>query len=396
MSCFAPEARGTIFYCEVLHMIDKEVAELRRRYRQDRSNITKIRGCYVNVHGEIVTTFYESMALLPVEEQEKYLELLKKAMSGSVGRTLTNIVFSTQQVVDSDEHRLLSALRSSALGDEEAVGALWEKIAGSLRLPQNYLILLAYDSYDVPYRSRDGEFQQDGGDSQFSYIVCSICPVKETSPVLRYDGEEKAFHNKGTDWVVAAPEVGFLFPAFDDRATNLYGALYYTRNSGASYDEFVDAIFHTQPPMPPKAQTETFREVLADALQEECSAGVVQTVHTKLREIVQAHKEAKLEEPLEVSREEVSGIVQGCGVSEEKLAAFKVKYECAFGVDSAVPPQNLLSANQLEYRTPDVVIKVDPDRQDLIETRTLGGVKYLLIKADDGVEINGVKVNIES
>lgn len=376
-------------------MIDKEAAELRRRYRQDRNNITKLRGCYVNIKGEIVTSFSESMALLPVEEQEKYLELLKKALSGSVGRTLSNIVFSTGQVVDSEEHRLLSALRASALTDEDAVRTLYEKIAASLHLSANYLILLTCDSYDVPYRSKDGALQQDAGDSQFSYILCSICPVKETRPVLRYDGVEKAFHNRGTDWVVAAPEVGFLFPAFDDRATNLYGALYYTRNSGASYDEFVETIFHTQPPMPPKTQTETFREVLADSLQEECSAATVQTVHTKLRNMVQAHKEAKLPETLEVTKEEVSGILQGCGVSEQKMAAFNVKYECAFGVDSAVPPQNLFSTNQLEYRTPDVVVKVDPSRQDLIETRVLGGVKYLLINADDGVEINGVNVSID-
>lgn len=375
-------------------MIDKEVAELRRRYRSDKSNITKIHGCYVNLKGEIVTTFSESMSLLPAEEQEKYLELLKKAMSGSVGRTLTNIEFSTKQVADSPEHRLLSALRSSALNDEEARNSLYEKIAGSLRLPVHYLILLSYDSYDVPYRSRDGELQQDAGDSQFSYVLCSVCPVKESKPVLRYEGAEKAFHNRGTEWVVGAPEVGFLFPAFDDRATNLYGALYYTRNQGAEYDELVSAVFNTKSPMPPLAQRESFRDVLTDALQEECSVETVQTVREKLRDMARAHKEAKLEEPLEVTKEEVGGILRNCGVSQEKMAAFNVKYECAFGVDSAVPPQNLLPGNQLEYRTPDVVIKVAPDRQDLVETRTLGGVKYLLIKADDGVELNGIQVNL--
>ena len=86
--------------------------------------------------------------------------------------------------------------------------------------------------------------------------------------------------------------------------------------------------------------------------------------------------------------------MEGRQEGQEKMAAFNVKYECAFGVDSAVPPQNLLPGNQLEYRTPDVVIKVAPDRQDLVETRTLGGVKYLLIKADDGVELNGIQVNL--
>lgn len=376
-------------------MTNKEVSELRRRYRQDRSNITKIRGCYVNVHGETVATFYESVAMLPVEEQEKYLDLLKKALSGSIGKTLVDISFTTAQVVDSAEHRLLSKLRTSALEDEDAASALYEKIAASLHLPENYLILLAYDCYDVPFRSKDGALQHDAGDQQYSYILCSICPVKETRPVLRYDSAEKAFHNRGTDWVVTAPEVGFLFPAFDDRATNLYGALYYTRSDEASYDEFVDTIFHTSPPMAVETQKETFRSVLADALEDECSVEVVQAVHTELREMVQNHKETKAEEPLNVSRQEVGDVLKRCGVSENKMAAFNVKYDSAFGVDSALPPQNLLDSRQLEYRTPDVVIKVNPDRQDLIQTRILGGIKYLLINAEEGVELNGVNVRIE-
>lgn len=375
-------------------MIDKEVAELRRRYRQDRSNITKIHGCYVNVHGELVSAFTLSMGLLPEDEQEKYLELLKKGISGRMGKTLSDLSFSTAQVADSDEHRLLMRLRDSGLEDEEAVQTLYEKIAGSLHLADNYLILLAADRYDVPFRSRDGFRQEEGSEQQFSYILCSICPVKETKPVLRYDSTEGKFHERGTDWVAAAPEVGFLFPAFDDRATNLYGALYYTKNTDNSYEEFVSAVFNLQPPMPAGTQRETFREVLTDALEDECSVNVVQNVHTALRELVLTHKETRAEEPLAVTRQEVGAVLEHCGVSEPKMAAFNVKYDEAFGGGSEVPPQNLLGAAQLEYRTPDVVIRVNPDRQDLVQTRVLGGAKYLLINVDEGMELNGVSVRV--
>ena len=376
-------------------MIDKEVAELRRRYRQDRSNITKIHGCYVNVHGELVSAFTLSMGLLPEGEQEKYLELLKKGISGRMGKTLSDLSFSTAQVADSDEHRLLMRLRDSGLEDEEAVQTLYEKIAGSLHLADNYLILLAADRYDVPFRSRDGFRQEEGSEQQFSYILCSICPVKETKPVLRYDSAEGKFHERGTDWVAAAPEVGFLFPAFDDRATNLYGALYYTKNTDSSYEEFVSAVFNLQPPMPAGTQRETFREVLTDALEDECSVNVVQNVHTALRELVLTHKETRAEEPLAVTRQEVGAVLEHCGVSEPKMAAFNVKYDEAFGGGSEVPPQNLLGAAQLEYRTPDVVIRVNPDRQDLVQTRVLGGAKYLLINVDEGMELNGVSVRVQ-
>ena len=373
-------------------MNQKELNEIRRRFRLDKNNFSRIFGCYVNSNREVISWIDASLGLMRQEEQEMYLGLLKKTLSGTLGRNLIDIEFSTAQVADSDEHRLLMRLRDSGLEDEEAVQTLYEKIAGSLHLADNYLILLAADRYDVPFRSRDGFRQEEVSEQQFSYILCSICPVKETKPVLRYDSAEGKFHERGTDWVASAPEVGFLFPAFDDRATNLYGALYYTKNTDNSYEEFVSAVFNLQPPMPAGTQRETFREVLTDALEDECSVNVVQNVHTALRELVLTHKETRAEEPLAVTRQEVGAVLEHCGVSEPKMAAFNVKYDEAFGGGSEVPPQNLLGAAQLEYRTPDVVIRVNPDRQDLVQTRVLGGAKYLLINVDEGMELNGVSV----
>ena len=373
-------------------MNQKELNEIRRRFRLDKNNFSRIFGCYVNSNREVISWIDASLGLMRQEEQEMYLGLLKKTLSGTLGRNLIDIEFSTAQVADSDEHRLLMRLRDSGLEDEEAVQTLYEKIAGSLHLADNYLILLAADRYDVPFRSRDGFRQEEVSEQQFSYILCSICPAKETKPVLRYDSAEGKFHERGTDWVASAPEVGFLFPAFDDRATNLYGALYYTKNTDNSYEEFVSAVFNLQPPMPAGTQRETFREVLTDALEDECSVNVVQNVHTALRELVLTHKETRAEEPLAVTRQEVGAVLEHCGVSEPKMAAFNVKYDEAFGGGSEVPPQNLLGAAQLEYRTPDVVIRVNPDRQDLVQTRVLGGAKYLLINVDEGMELNGVSV----
>lgn len=374
-------------------MIDKEAAELRRRFRQDRTAITRIYGCYVNQFGEIVTSFEESLTMLPVQEQEKYLELLKKGISGTIGRTLSDICFSTAQVLDSNEHRLLTKLRDSRLEDAEARNALYSKIAASTRFDDNsLLILLACDTYDVPFRTKDCNLQADAGDLQFTYFVCAVCPVKETTPVLRYEAADHAFRSRGADWVVGNPELGFLFPAFDDRAANLYGALFFNRSKDNGHDSFVDAVFHTTPPLAVGIQKETFRDVLVDALEDECRVDVVQNVHTQLREMMLNHKEARIQEPLLVNSREVSEVLKIAGISEPKMASFRVKYESAFGADSEMPPQNLLGAAQLEYKTPDVVVKVDPDRSDLIHFREIGGVRYLLIQVEDGIELNGVAV----
>ena len=374
-------------------MIDKELSELRRRFRADRTAIQHIYGCYVSPLGEILAEFDESLTLLPAAEQEKYLELLRKGVSGTLGRTLSELSFSTAQVQSGEEHALLMRLLKERLSDPEARHTLFEKIADSLRLPETaYLILLAEDVYDVPFRGKDGSLHADSGDTQFSYLVCAICPVKETKPGLRYDPAEKSFHGRGVDCVAGNPELGFLFPAFDDRATNLYAALLFNRSKDRSYEEFIEAVFHTRPPMAVGVQKDTFREVLVEALDEECSPQVVQTVHTQLRELTAVHKEARDPEPLTVSCGEIGDILEHTGVSEPKMAAFRVKYEQAFGTDASMPPQNLINTAQLEYKTPDVVIKVNPDRQDLIQVRELGGVRCLVIAADEGIEINGVSV----
>ncbi|MBR3076427.1 MAG: DUF4317 domain-containing protein [Oscillospiraceae bacterium] len=374
-------------------MIDKEISELRRRLRADRTAITHIYGCYVSCFGEILAEFDGSLALLPLQEQEKYLDLLRKGVSGSIGRTLSDLSFPTAEVLNGQRHALLMKLLKSRLEDAEARRSFYERVAGSLRLADsNYLILLAADVYDVPFRARDEALHADSGETQFSYLLCSICPVKETRPSLCYEAAEKSFRSHGADWAAGNPELGFLFPAFDDRAANLYGALLYNRSKEHSYDAFIDAIFHARPPMAVGVQKDTFREVLTEALDEECSPRLVQTVHSQLRELAAAHKEARDPEPLRVSCGELSRLLEHSGISEPRTAAFRVKYEAAFGADTALPPQNLLNTAQLEYKTPDVVIRVNPDRQDLVQVKEIGGVRCVVIAADEGIEINGVAV----
>lgn len=375
-------------------MTEKEIAELRRRFRADKSNISHVRGCYVNEKREIISEFDQSLAMMNQEESEELLGILRKTLSGTVGKNLLDITFDTRQVVEGDEHKLLMALRSSQLGDQEAVQAFFQRIIQSLDLEGNYLILLAYDAYDVPYRSRDGERQDDASSEVFSYILCSICPVKLTKAALSYFVYENKFRNLEADWVVAPPEAGFLFPAFDDRSTNLYNALYYTRDTGENHPDLVNAIFRTQAPMPAAVQMETFQTILGDTLSGDCSYQVVQAVHDRLCGMIEEHRANKVEEPLVVSKGTVEQVLQSCGVAEEHVEAFGERYDGAFGPEADLSPRNLVDTRQLEVRTPDVTIRVNPDRGDLVETRMIDGARYILIRAEEGVEVNGVQVQI--
>lgn len=375
-------------------MNEKEVAEIRRRFRGEKNCITTVHGCYVNEKREIVSQFQQSLATTAQEETENILNVLKRTLSGTLGKNLTDIEFATQQVVDSDEHRLLMSLRNSRLKDEQAIQSFYQRVIESLSIEGTYLILLAYDAYDVYYKAKDGETLNDGSDEVYSYILCSVCPVKMTKPVLSYDVPDSMFRNRGIDWLVAPPELGFLFPAFDDRSTNIYSSLYYTKNTEANHPEFVEAVFNTDVPMPAAVQQETFQSLLVETLAEDCSFDVVQNVHDKFCEMVEEHKASKDPEPLVVSKNTVKRVLGNCGVGEERMEVFEEQYDSKFGPTKELSPRNLVDVKKLQVCTPNVTISVKPERSDLLETRIIDGAKYILIRADEGVEVNGVSIRI--
>ncbi len=374
-------------------MNQKELGELRRRFRPEKSAISRVYGCYVNSSREIVSFLDESLGRMAQEEAEKYLSLLKKSLSGTLGKQLIDIVFSTEQVMDSDEYRLLSALRESELKSGDIRQEFYRKVIESLDMgDSNYVILLAFDAYDVPQRGGDGE--SSGSETVFRYVLCCVCPVKACRAELGYFPGENEFHSCSAGQIVSPPELGFLYPAFDGRAANLYNALFYTKSTGRLHQEFIDAIFRTEAPMSADEQRESFQEALREGLEEACSMEVVQSVHEQLRERIEAHREAKDQEPLSLSAGEVGRLLRQCGVEEERVEAFQAACGRRFGEGAALSPAHLIDSKKFQVKTGEVTISVDPASSYLVESRTIDGVKYLLIPAGEGVEVNGMPVEI--
>lgn len=376
-------------------MNNREINELRRRFNPDNTNLTSIRGCFVGEKREIVSIFRLPPVSLPPEECEKYLSIFKKVLSGTFGKNLVDIQFAYEHVGASEEHLLLTALRDSAIEDDDMAQVLFQRVIDSLPAEGSYLILLAHDAYDVPFRSKGGERNNEMSDEVFKYIVCAVCPVKLTKAALAYCAQDNLFHPCESDWVVGSPEVGFLFPAFDERSANIYNALAYTRDPAENHEPFVNTVFGATPPMPAVTQQETIREILEDTLAEECSLEVVQTVQDQLIERIDEQKQDKEAPPLKISAPEIRRALEACGVPEERAQAFQETYEERLGANTQVDAVNVMNVKQFEVRTPNVVIKVDPAHSDLVETRVINGSKYILIRADEGVEVNGVNINIQ-
>lgn len=375
-------------------MIEKEIAEIRRRFNIDKTNIKRIRGCYVNENKEIVSEFSQLFGAMPKDESEEILAIIKKTLSGTLGKNLIDIEFSNQQVIESDEHDLLMKLKDSELNDDEAVSELYTKIIRSHSTEEKYLILLILDSYDVPSYSKD-EVKLEDSAEVFKYVLCSICPVKMTKPALSYSANEKEFRNIKTNWIISNPETGFMFPSFDYRQSNIYNALFYTKDSSDDHEKLVEDIFNTEAPMPAETQKEVFNYILEEAVSEKCSYDVMQTVHEQISAMVLEHKANKEEEPLVLSKRNVTDVLEYCGVDEERISSFAEKYDSEFGADTKLSPKNIMDVKKFEVSTPDITIKVNPERKDLVQTKIIDGVKYIMIRADESVEVNGVNITIE-
>lgn len=376
-------------------MNQKEVREIKKRLNPEKDSISRIYGCYVNAAREIVTTLDMSVGLMEQEEAELYFKLLKKTLSGTLGKNLLDIAFSIAQVENSDEHRLLQGLRSSHLRDAGLRDALYQRIIESLDFGEDsYVILLASDSYDVPFKGSDDEIFEEGSGEVFDYILCCICPVKDAKSALRYIADEHNFRGASTGHVLGAPELGFLFPAFDDRAANIYNALYYSRGLVDIHEEFITGVFQTEKvPMSSGAQKLAFSDVLCESLGSDCSLDLVRSVHGEIRERLLLHKESKAPEMPEIYVEDVDDILKNNGISDEKVSAFHEACSRQLGQQPALNPVNLMETNKFEMTTPQVKITVDPDCADLVRTEIINGKTCIVIPVDESVVVNGIDVN---
>jgi hypothetical protein len=194
--------------------------------------------------------------------------------------------------------------------------------------------------------------------------------------------------------MLGSPELGLMFPTFDDRKTNIYGALYYTRGTEQNYPDFAMNVFAKEVGIPPKAQRASFCQCLSDSLGEECSYEVVKAVHERVGEMLEEAKQSKSEEPVLITKETVKDVLEGCGVAEESIAKLERDFDESFGANAELTPKNVVSSNKFELKMPEVSIKIDPEYRDYVTTREIDGEKYVLVKVTGGVEVNGIKISL--
>ena len=371
-------------------MNKKEVLEIRKQFTPANCAITRIAGCYVDHEKNKTMESKSAFLSLPEEEAFKYFDIFKKTLSGTMGKNMLNMEFPIDQEMPGGTQEFLMKLKASKLEDDMLLEEFYDKVIATYEYAENYYIILIHAMYDVPGRSSDNMEMFDASDEVYEYLVCSICPVSLSKAGLSYNAESNCIQDRIRDWVVDMPDKGFLFPAFNDRSTDIHGVLYYTKKSEDLQPELIEQLLGARMPMSANTQKETFQMLIEDTLGEDGDYETIRNIHDTLNDMIEEHKEEP--EPLQLDKTDVRKVFEKSGVSSEKMECFDQNYEETAGEKTSLLATNITETKKFQIETPDIVIKVNPERADLIETRVIDGRQCLVIAVDDHIEVNGVNV----
>lgn len=434
-------------------MNKKEVLELKRRFKKDAATFTQLVGCYVDCNHNKVCKFGGKFLTLEEDEYYKYLEIANKVLSGTLGNNLLNLDFPREEEEVGGRQQILMALRESKLEDETLLDTYYDLVIDTYDEAGNYLILLYLDSYDVMTRTRDN-INVDESEEVYTYLLAAICPVSLSKPGLGYLESEQRIGPRVRDWVVGAPDTGFLFPAFNDRSTDIHSTLFYTKNTKEPHSEFMANGLGCGVERTATEQKMAFHSIVRNVLgaEDESTEDILLDIQQNLSEAVDDFVETHDDDAVFIlDKDTINKVLTDSNVSEEKANRIEKGVDEAFGdklpAAENVIDQKALIANEMrveklaledqvgtltlqlneknteleekntqleertsqllekqeeidnyvaETKTYDVVLRVKPEKASQITSQIINGEKCLIIpmKDDEHATINGVNTTV--
>ena len=371
-------------------MDKKAIAEIRKLMTMNNCRIDKIRGCYVDENREIVTELRETFLALEESTVEKYCEIFRQTLGGKPGRNLFNLEFPLAEEEAGGKQDLLYRLQKSGLEDSTLVRAFFDRVIETAQFPDKYLILLAHGIYDIPGRTSDGIDMDDASDYVYDFILCSICPVILLKEGLCYDSEKMCFLDRRSDWAVQRPDAGFLFPAFNDRGSDIHQLLYFVRRPDEMHPELSDDLLGCPMPLPEEDQRGVFKNVVEATLGRDCDFENVKNIHEAIGQLIEQEKDSG--EPPQIEKVQLRRILYENGAADDALETFDAAFDDAVGEGGALMAENAANTKKLEIKTPSLRITVKAEMADMIKTRFIDGIEYLTIPVADDIEVNGIRI----
>lgn len=428
-------------------MNKKEVLELKRRFKKEAATFTRVCGCYVDGNHNKVCKFRNTFLNLEEDEFYKYLEIANKALSGTIGNNLLELKFPIEEEEVGGRQHILMALRASKLEDENLLDTFYDLVIDTYDHAGNYLIVLFHDAYDVMSRTSDNN-NLDESEEVYEYLICAICPVDLSKPGLGFLEEEHRIGPRVRDWVVGAVDTAFLFPAFNDRSTDIHSTLFYTKNTKEPHSEFMANGLGCGIERTATEQKMAFHSIVRNVLgaEDEHTDDVLLDLQQNLSDMIDEYAETHDddEDVFLLDKEVVTKLLADSEISEEKAAKIEKSVDEAFGekppaaenvIDSKALVQNELRVEKMaledqvgtltvqlnekdealaertsqliekqeeidnyiaETKTYDVVLRVKPEKASQIKSQVINGQKCLVIPMDEDehATINGVNTTV--
>lgn len=428
-------------------MNKKEVLELKRRFKKEAATFTRVCGCYVDGNHNKVCKFGNTFLNLEEDEFYKYLEIANKALSGTIGNNLLELKFPIEEEEVGGRQHILMALRASKLEDENLLDTFYDLVIDTYDHAGNYLIVLFHDAYDVMSRTSDNN-NLDESEEVYEYLICAICPVDLSKPGLGFLEEEHRIGPRVRDWVVGAVDTAFLFPAFNDRSTDIHSTLFYTKNTKEPHSEFMANGLGCGIERTATEQKMAFHSIVRNVLgaEDEHTDDVLLDLQQNLSDMIDEYAETHDDDEnvFLLDKEVVTKLLADSEISEEKAAKIEKSVDEAFGekppaaenvIDSKALVQNELRVEKMaledqvgtltvqlnekdealaertsqliekqeeidnyiaETKTYDVVLRVKPEKASQIKSQVINGQKCLVIPMgeDEHATINGVNTTV--
>lgn len=401
-------------------MQKKDILELKRRLKKGECTFTKMRGCYVDSQKNIVLHINETFLSLEEEEFFKYLEIAKKALSGTIGNNLLELSFLKGEE-GSEAQKFFLGLRDSGLRADGLLEVLYERIIREYEFAGNYLILLFHDAYDVMTKTSDNN-KLDESEEVYDYILCAICPVELTKAGLGYHKEKNIIAPRIRDWVVSVPETGFLFPAFSDRSSDVNAMGYFVKDAKKAQPDFMRQALGCEPKRTAAEEKKTFHAILKEVISEEVedAKSIILDIQQDLSDMVEEHKNVFENEPVLLTAPAIREAMAEKGLSEDIIAKVEEICQEEFG-DTPPLAENLIDTKALNARAAakkaevlalevealkqqlgeqkelpekEIILTVSPEKLPAITTEVINGKKCIVIplEEDERATINGTEI----
>lgn len=378
----------------------KDILELKKRLKKDHCTFTKLCGCYVNGEKNIVLNFRENFLNLDEDEYFKYLEIAKKVLSGSIGNNILELNFPLDENLENEKQLSLIKLKKSQLKDDALLQDFYKSIIANYDYTGNFLILVFHDAYDVITKTNDNA-KIDESEEVYEYILCAICPVSLSDPGLRYFEEEKKIKARIRDWVVNTPLLGFVFPAFIDRSSDVNSVIYYTKNAKDPHSELMENVLGCSSKQTATIQKETFQAIIKDNIStdekkaEKTFMEIQENLNTMIDEYNEMYDDTDAE-PIALTQKDMQNLLIESGVPEEVTTKIEKSYVESFGDDLPLADnlidQKVLKANAQRKKQEHLEKQVEILQTRLKEVKQEAAVDN---EADLSTEINDDNVVLE-